>query len=291
MQDVLGELRSLTKPKLQSLLGINDNLGKLNYQRYKDWDDLPPKQAMWMYSGPAFKALGPEKFTADNVDYAQSHVRILSGLYGLLKPCDLIKPYRIDMGKKLQVNGCKDLYAHWRPHIRGFLRKELQRVQDDDGLPRGTIVSCASNEYFKAVDTKELGKDFDIVKCAFQESSGRTISVYGKRARGMMVRFAVETGAQTVDDLKKFKGYPDMESYAYDPKRSSTDEMVFVRVVGNSATTSTKKGSTTASSTTTNKKKTKKKQEPKKRKKETPAPAAQKKTRFSSRIAAARNAK
>ncbi|GAB5359434.1 hypothetical protein AAMO2058_000543700 [Amorphochlora amoebiformis] len=225
MKSVLENLQKLSKPKLKSLLGVSDSLATLNHKRYSAFDDQPAKPCMWMYKGPAFQALSPQGFSEEAVEYAQGHVRILSGLYGLLRPCDEIKPYRIDMGKKLAIGDCKNLYEFWKPRIASVVSKDLVSPQNKPRI----VVSCASNEYLKALDTSLLDDDIEVVQCAFQEPSGRSASVYAKRARGMMVRFAIEKQADSIEHLKEFQGYPDLETYKFSESKSTANTLVFVR--------------------------------------------------------------
>ena len=119
-------MQGLSRAKLRTLLGVSDSLTSLNFGRYKNFDEQTEKQAAWLYDGPAFRALGASDFSSAQVQRLQASVRILSGLYGILRPCDLVRPYRLDMGKRLSVGSCKDLYGYWRPRIAPSLVDELK---------------------------------------------------------------------------------------------------------------------------------------------------------------------
>jgi uncharacterized protein len=179
----------MSKGQLKALLGVSDSLASLNFSRYKNFDKQADKQAMWLYSGPAFKALSPQGFGPKQIAFAQAHLRILSGLYGLLRPCDGVRPYRLDMGKKLKVHPHSDLYSFWKGPIAQTILADTKASKSQESTP-AVVVSCASNEYFKAVDASSLSKqNVRVVVCSFKEPSGRTISVYAKRARGLMCRW------------------------------------------------------------------------------------------------------
>jgi len=217
-------VRKLSSKQLQKLMGISAKLGELNHERNQafggrlDLDNA--RQAADLFAGDTY--IGFDGHTLDDagVAYAQEHVGILSGLYGLLRPFDLIQPYRLEMGTKLKNPRGKDLYAYWRGAVTGVLSERLGRLSDP------LLVNLASNEYFRAVDPKVLG--VPVVTPSFLErkdGKARPVSFFAKRARGRMARWIVDTRAETARDLLGF----DVAGYRLDADRSEPAAPVFVR--------------------------------------------------------------
>lgn len=219
-------LNSLLKKKspkaLCELMHISPKLGELNYNRNQNWS-LPftssnARQAIYAFSGDVYRGLDAYTISEDKMEVLQHTVRIISGLYGLLKPMDLIQPYRLEMGTRFPVGKHKNLYEFWRQKIT----TELNNDMSDDEL----LVNLASQEYFKAIDTKVLKAH--LVHVAFKEYKNgqyKTIAIFSKLARGLMTRHIVDTNAQSIDDLKAFN----MERYAFDANLSSANTLVFTR--------------------------------------------------------------
>ena len=219
-------LNSLLKKKspkaLCELMHISPKLGELNYNRNQNWS-LPftssnARQAIYAFSGDVYRGLDAYTISEDKMEVLQHTVRIISGLYGLLKPMDLIQPYRLEMGTRFPVEKHKNLYEFWRQKIT----TELNNDMSDDEL----LVNLASQEYFKAIDTKVLKAH--LVHVAFKEYKNgqyKTIAIFSKLARGLMTRHIVDTNAQSIDDLKAFN----MERYAFDANLSSANTLVFTR--------------------------------------------------------------
>lgn len=215
-------LKKQSAKELSVLMKISDNLGQLNYERNQTWQ-LPfttntAKQAVYAFSGDVYKGLDAYTITSDKVDTLQNTVRILSGLYGLLKPTDLILPYRLEMGTKFPVGTKKNLYEFWKKDIVKALNDELE----DDEL----FLNLASNEYFKAVDVKAL--KVPVVTANFKDFKNgayKIISFYAKEARGLMARYVIDTNAKTIDDLKGFN-YND---YGFSEEMSTNTNLVFIR--------------------------------------------------------------
>jgi cytoplasmic iron level regulating protein YaaA (DUF328/UPF0246 family) len=219
-------LNSLLKKKspkaLCELMHISPKLGELNYNRNQNWS-LPftssnARQAIYAFSGDVYRGLDAYTISEDKMEVLQHTVRIISGLYGLLKPMDLIQPYRLEMGTRFPVGKHKNLYEFWRQKIT----TELNNDMSDDEL----LVNLASQEYFKAIDTKVLKAH--LVHVAFKEYKNgqyKTIAIFSKLARGLMTRHIVDTNAQSIDDLKTFN----MERYAFDANLSSANTLVFTR--------------------------------------------------------------
>lgn len=215
-------LKDESPKSLSKLMKISDNLGQLNYQRNQDWQ-LPftkdnSRQAVYAFSGDVYRGLDAYTIPKDKIETLQNTVRILSGLYGLLKPTDLIQPYRLEMGTKYAVGNNKNLYEFWRDDITKALNEELE---DDE-----VFLNLASNEYFKAIDTKKL--KVPVITANFKDLKNgeyKIIAFYAKAARGYMARYIVDTNAKTIDDLKGFN----YEGYNFSEPLSTETELVFIR--------------------------------------------------------------
>jgi len=216
-------LQKKTPKKLSDLMSISDKLAQLNWQRNQDWK-LPfttenARPAVYAFNGDVYTGLDSYTIPEEKIDMLQNSLRILSGLYGVLKPLDLMQPYRLEMGTKLKVGTKDNLYAFWKEQLTTALNEELQ----DDEL----FVNLASNEYFSVIDKKAL--KVPIITPQFKDWKGdklKIISFFAKKARGMMVRYIIDTDAKTTEDLKGFNydGYGFSEEYTTKP-----GELVFVR--------------------------------------------------------------
>ncbi|GLP97154.1 peroxide stress protein YaaA [Paraferrimonas sedimenticola] len=216
--------RALTPADLSQLMKISDKLAGLNAARFGEWQ--PPfsldnaKQALLAFKGDVYTGLDAETLSQAQLEYAQEHLRILSGLYGLLRPLDLMQAYRLEMGTRLANPRGKDLYAFWGERITDLLNQTLATQAD------AVLVNLASNEYFKAVKAKQVNAR--IITPVFKDMSKgqyKIISFYAKKARGLMVRFMIETKAKTPEDLRAF----DYEGYRYSEELSKPDQPVFLR--------------------------------------------------------------
>jgi len=217
--------RNLTLGALKDLMSISDDLAKLNRDRFKAFEETPSadriKPAALAFNGDTYQGLEAKTLSDLDMTYAQDHLRILSGLYGLLRPLDAIQPYRLEMGSRLKTRRGKSLYDYWGDTIAQALNI-LGEEQNTD-----LLVNCASQEYFGAADTKAL--KLNIVTPVFMEikdDKPRIVSFFAKRARGAMARFVVENRATSVDDLRGFNS----GGYSYDPDLSEGDtKLTFVR--------------------------------------------------------------
>lgn len=222
--ELINVLRELSPAKIGSLMQISDALAVLNAGRYASW--LPKftpknaKQAVLAFNGDVYEGLDAPSLTTKQLDYAQSHIRILSGLYGVLRPLDLMQPYRLEMGTKLANPRGKDLYAFWG----GLVTEALNQVLA--GQKSKVLVNLASEEYFKVVKPKLLNAP--VISPVFEDWKNgkyKVISFYAKRARGLMARYAAVNGIRQAEKLKAF----DWEGYAFDEKRSSEHSWLFRR--------------------------------------------------------------
>ncbi|GAA0341723.1 peroxide stress protein YaaA [Bowmanella denitrificans] len=216
--------RDLSPAQVGSLMHISDKLAHLNVERYHNWS-LPfnqhnAKQAVLAFNGDVYTGLEAANLSEADLNYAQQHLRILSGLYGLLRPLDLMQPYRLEMGTKLANPRGKDLYQFWGERITSGLNQALSEQGDN------VLVNLASNEYFKAVKPKTL--DGMIVTPTFKDKKNgqyKVISFFAKKARGMMARFILTNRLTELEQLKDF----DLGGYRFDSSQSSPRELTFIR--------------------------------------------------------------
>lgn len=219
-----GIARDLSVDELKKLMHLSDNLAKLNATRFADFapESTPEnaKPAAFMFDGDTYAGLEAPTMDADALRWAQSHLRILSGLYGLLRPLDAIQPYRLEMGSKLANDKGKNLYAYWGDKLSGALNDVAGEAGTD------VLVNCASNEYFGAVDLGAL--TLRVITPVFMEEKAgqaKIVSFYAKKARGAMARYICENRLTDPEALKEF----DTGGYAYRADMSDGDRMVFVR--------------------------------------------------------------
>jgi cytoplasmic iron level regulating protein YaaA (DUF328/UPF0246 family) len=205
---------------LQDLMSISEKLARLNRDRFRDWDIAPEKPAIFAFDGDTYTGFDAATLTDDALRHAQTHLRILSGLYGLLRPLDALKPYRLEMGSRLATRRGKDLYAFWGDRIATVLN-------DDAAESCAThLLNCASQEYFGAVRTGTLA--LPVVTPSFLEDKPggpKMISFFAKQARGAMARFVVDNRLTDPADLRGFT----TGGYVYQPDRSAPDRPVFLR--------------------------------------------------------------
>ncbi|MBY5987385.1 peroxide stress protein YaaA [Roseovarius atlanticus] len=212
--------RDLSQADLKKLMGISDDLAKLNADRFRDFGKQEKKPAALAFAGDTYQGLEAGSLDTDELDWAQDHLRILSGLYGLLRPLDNIEPYRLEMGSRLKTEKGKSLYDYWGDR----LSKALNRQAKETGSK--TLVNCASQEYFGAVDRDAL--KLRVITPTFLDTKNgeaKVISFFAKKARGAMARFIVQNRLTDPDSLKDF----DSGGYRYDADRSTEDEPAFIR--------------------------------------------------------------
>lgn len=221
-------LRTKTPADISDLMDLSDALSELNAARYADWaPEFTPataKQAVLAFNGDVYEGLDAPSLTEAQLAWAQDHVLILSGLYGALRPLDLMRPYRLEMGTRLETPRGRNLYAFWNRTIADYLNERLSEA----GGGR-VILNLASEEYFKSVDRKVL--DARVVQCVFEDwktDRYKVISFHAKRARGLMARYVVTHKARGTAALQKF----DAEGYAFDAAASEDDRLVFRRRQG-----------------------------------------------------------
>lgn len=217
-------LRELAPQDISQLMKISDKLGTLNYDRFQSWSpeftNKNSKQALLAFKGDVYEGLDAGSFKAADFKFAQKHLRILSGLYGLLRPLDLMQPYRLEMGTRFGVDGAKTLYEFWDGKITEKLNEELKAIKSQE------LINLASNEYFKAVQPKNL--QAQVISPVFKDWKNgqyKIISFYAKKARGMMSAFIIKNRLKNSESLKDF----DWDGYQYDEKLSTANAPVFTR--------------------------------------------------------------
>lgn len=223
-QALINELRAMSPPEVSRLMGISAKLGDLNFGRYLNWhtpfSPANAKQAALAFKGDVYAGLRAETFNSQDFKFAQKHLRILSGLYGVLRPLDLIQPYRLEMGTKLRNEAGANLYKFWGDKITIALNKQLKKNKSD------YLVNLASNEYFKAVKAKQLHADvLTPVFKDYKNGQYKLISFFAKKARGSMSAYIIKNKITAVDDIKAF----DVDGYGFNKKLSSEKEFVFTR--------------------------------------------------------------
>jgi len=223
-EELVEVLKQMSPDHLSELMGISKDLAEMNFQRFQTWH-LPftpenAKQAVLAFSGEVFRGLDANSLSVSTLKLAQKKLRILSGLYGVLKPLDLIQPYRLEMGTKMKYGEAKNLYEFWNPQ----LSEKVRAAVEESGS--GVLINLASNEYFKSIDTKILQKE--IITPEFRDMKNghyKIIAVYAKKARGLMTRFILENDIKKVTDLQAFE----MDGYNYNPRMSKGNRPVFTR--------------------------------------------------------------
>lgn len=217
------KLSRMTKAELKTLMKISDNLADLNYERYQDFDESNKtknaRPAVYLYDGDVYKGLDAYKLPTNKLDDLQNTLRILTGFYGILKPLDLIQPYRLEMGNKLAIENHKNLYEFWKDKITASLNQEMTKDE--------LFLNLASNEYFKAIDKKKLKTP--IISPIFKDFKNgklKVIAFYAKKARGAMVRYIMDHNIKDMEGVKRFN-YMD---YGYSEEHTENEnEPVFIR--------------------------------------------------------------
>ena len=223
-QLLINQLRKLTPAQIAELMSLSDPLAGLNAARYTSWQQPfsaeNARQALLAFKGDVYTGLHAEDFSDADFDFAQQHLRMLSGLYGVLRPLDLMQPYRLEMGTKLANARGKDLYAFWGERITGWLNQALAEQGDS------VLLNLASNEYFSAVKRKAL--QARIIDTEFRDLKNgqyKIISFYAKKARGLMARYVIKNRIRDPQALQQF----DLQGYRYCAEQSGVDKLVFLR--------------------------------------------------------------
>jgi len=223
-EELVAQLRNYSQDEIAKVMSISENLSKLNHQRYLDFstpfNPQNAKQALFAFKGDVYSGINTASMNQSDFDYAQNHLRILSGLYGCLRPLDLMQPYRLEMKTKLPSKRGDNLYQFWGDSITELLNQALAKQKQK------VLVNLASNEYYKSVKPKAINGT--IVNVAFKENKegkSRIIAIYAKKARGMMTDFIIRNRIETAEGLKGF----DYADYKFDKNASKEDLLVFSR--------------------------------------------------------------
>jgi hypothetical protein len=221
---LITDLKKLAPQDVAKLMGLSDPLATLNVGRYRDWSktftEINSKPAIYAFNGDVYDGFDVKSLNAKAIDFAQDHIRILSGLYGALRPLDLMQAYRLEMGTSLKNARGKDLYAFWGNRVTNSLKKILDKEK------KPVLLNLASEEYFKVLQAKDLA--CPVIAPVFQdakEGKYKIISFYAKRARGLMARYVVENRISDPADLKGFN----LDGYKYYAAESTVDKPVFRR--------------------------------------------------------------
>ncbi len=220
-QQVIDVMRKKSPEEISSLMKLSINLGNLNWERYQNWHkkvDKTARPAIYTFNGNVYNTLNINNIPEDKLSEVNNKLRVLSGLYGLLRPFDLIYPYRMEMGTKLQFNGYKNLYDFWREKITDALTHEMKEGE--------ILVNLASQEYFKAIDKKHFCNPIlDIEFKEYKNGVLKVVSIYAKMARGLMTRFIIQNNIEIKDEIKLF----DVDGYRFDANLSDENKYVFTR--------------------------------------------------------------
>jgi cytoplasmic iron level regulating protein YaaA (DUF328/UPF0246 family) len=221
---LIADLKKLSPQDVAHLMGLSDQLAALNVGRYRDWSkkftEENSKPAIYAFDGDVYDGFDVKSLPTKALDFAQDHIRILSGLYGALRPLDLMQPYRLEMGTSFKNARGKDLYAFWGERVTDSLKKVLEKQK------KPILLNLASEEYFKVLQSKNL--DCPVISPVFQDAKDgkyKIISFYAKRARGLMARYVVENRIIDPEDLKGF----DLDGYKYVASESKPDKPLFKR--------------------------------------------------------------
>ena len=223
---LINKLRKLSPHKLATLMDLSDRLAELNHARYQRWDPVHTgtnaRPAVFLFNGEAYRGLDPRTLAPGDLSFGQHHLRILSGLYGILRPLDLIQDHRLEMGTSLSVGRTKDLYNYWGDRITDRLAEDLIESGSE------VVVNLASTEYFRSVRTKRLRAR--IITPVFKDATPagyRTVMVFAKHQRGAMARHILQHRVLEPEALKQYQG----DGYRYAPEESTADQWVFLRGV------------------------------------------------------------
>ena len=221
---LVNDARDMSPDDIRKLMGVSENIAELNHERFMNWGTpftlKNAKQSILAFKGDVYTGLEAETLSAKELAFAQKHLAILSGLYGVLRPLDLMQPYRLEMGLKFANSGGKNLYEFWGDSINDAVAGLLKKSGSD------VLVNLASNEYFKSVRAK--GLEADIVTPVFKDKKNgkyRVISFFAKKARGQMARYIIDNALNEPDGLKKFR----VDGYRFNKGESTARELVFTR--------------------------------------------------------------
>lgn len=221
---LIKELKKLNTEEISELMSVSENLALQNFHRFQKWNinynNIQSGAALFCFTGAVYESLSAETLNDKEINFANKHLRILSGLYGIIKPLDLIMPYRLEMGTSFKIEDNKNLYSFWKDELTDYLSKEM--LKDNDKY----LVNLASTEYSKALDLKKLPTE--VITPVFKENKNgrlKTVAIFAKKARGSMSRFLIQN---EITDPKKIKNF-DWDDYKFDSVNEKNGEWLFVR--------------------------------------------------------------
>jgi len=222
--ELIHRMREFSALDISELMHVSSKIAELNFDRFEAWNkkftEKNAKQAVLAFKGDVYTGLDAESFSAKDFKFAQSHLRILSGLYGMLRPLDLMQAYRLEMGTRLSNERGKNLYEFWGSEVTDGLNAQLKKIKSKH------LINLASNEYFKVVKPKELNGE--IITPAFKELKNgdyKMIGIYAKKARGLLSRYIIQNQLSDIEDIKSF----DVDGYSFNKKLSKDNNWVFTR--------------------------------------------------------------
>lgn len=222
--ELVNILKGYSASDLSKLMKMSQELGEINYKRYNDfYNDNDGHSGLIYFFGEAFKGIEAESLTLKNIEFAQEKILILSGLYGVIRPLDKIKEYRLEMGTKLENPLGKNLYSYWKSEVTNYILNELKETSGDK-----VLLNLASDEYSKVLDIKKIREEYKVITVEFKEKKGdeyKVIGMYAKKARGKMVRYIVDNEIDLINDIKSFNE----EGYKFNEELSLNDKYVFSR--------------------------------------------------------------
>ena len=221
-EELIRVMRGKDVEEIRQLMKVSEKIAALNIERYRDWsienNKSQGKQAIYAFMGDVYAGLDAASFSSEDIKFAQTHLRILSGLYGVLRPLDKMQAYRLEMGTKLENENGNNLYKFWGDKITDVLNED---INEDD-----IVVNLASDEYFKSINKDKIkSKVITPVFKEFKNGTYKVIAIYAKKARGLMSRFLIERKSTSVDEIKLFN----VDSYSFDSGLSNDQELVFTR--------------------------------------------------------------
>lgn len=225
MKELIEVLNKYSIEELSILMKMSEKLAEENYNRYQKFftDEIGCKEALLAFDGAVYRGIEVESFNCEDLEYAQRNLRILSGLYGVIRPLDMIKEYRLEMGTKLKFKTYKSLYNYWGDKLTNFILKEVESSIGDK-----VLINIASNEYSKVLNLKEINKKFKVINVEFKEKRGeeyKVVGTYSKKARGLLVNYIIKNKITKVEDIKNFN----KENYILNDEFSTDTELIFTR--------------------------------------------------------------
>lgn len=225
IEELISVLEKYSIDDLSKLMKMSEKLAEENYDRYQKFftDKIGCKEALLAFDGAVYKGIDAKSFNCEDLEYAQRNLRILSGLYGVIRPLDMIKEYRLEMGTKLKFKTYKSLYNYWGDKLTNFILKEIESSSGDK-----VLINIASNEYSKALDLKEINRKYKVVSVEFKEKRDdeyKVVGTYAKKARGLLVNYIIKNRIIKVEDIKAFN----KEDYIFNSELSNDLEFIFTR--------------------------------------------------------------